>query len=103
MSAANAQRGEAALQVGGERLILRPSFEALVAAEEELGSLLSLVEKAAAGDLTLRQIAILFDHLSRNRSERITRERIGQALVELGLAKVTPVLRLVLGQVLQGA
>jgi hypothetical protein len=100
---ANAHRGEASLQVGGERLILRPSFEALIAAEEELGSLFTLVEKASAGELTLRQIAVLFDHLSSKRSEAITRERIGQALVEMGLARVTPILRVVLGQVLEGA
>lgn len=103
MSIANAHRGEAILQVGGERVILRPSFEALVAAEEELGSLFTIVEKAAAGEMTLRQIAVLFDHLSHDRPTAISRERIGQALVEMGLAKVTPVLRLVLSQVLQGA
>ena len=103
MSVANPLRGEASLQVGGQRLVLRPSFEALVAAEEELGSLFALVEKAAAGELSLRQIAALFDHLSRGRPEAITRERIGEALVEMGLTRVTPVLRVALGQVLQGA
>ena len=36
---ANPYRGEASLVVGGETLVLRPSFGALVAAEEELGSL----------------------------------------------------------------
>jgi hypothetical protein len=36
----NPARGEAALSVAGERLTLRPSFQALVAAEEELGPLL---------------------------------------------------------------
>lgn len=102
MTVANALRGEASLQVAGERLLLRPSFEALVAAEEELGSLFSLVERASAGELTLRQIATLFDHLSRGRSPAITRERIGEALVEIGLAKLMPTLRIVLGQVLQG-
>lgn len=102
MTVANALRGEASLQVAGERLLLRPSFEALVAAEEELGSLFALVEKASAGELTLRQIATLFDHLSRERSSAITRERIGEALVEIGLAKLMPTLRIVLGQVLQG-
>jgi hypothetical protein len=99
---ANIHRGEASLDVGGERLLLRPSFSALVAAEEELGSLFALVERAAEGGLKLQEIAALFDHLSRGRVAGITRERIGDAVVERGLAGVTPTLKLVLTQVLQG-
>jgi hypothetical protein len=99
---ANAYRGEASIDVAGERLVLRPSFAALVAAEEELGSLFGIVEEAAEGSLRLEQIVALFDHLSRGRPEAITRERIGEAVVELGLARVTPTLRVVLAQVLQG-
>ena len=102
MSAANAHRGEASLDVGGERLLLRPTFGALVAAEEELGSLFELVERAAEGLLKLHQIAALFDHLSRGRREGITRERIGDAVVEKGLARITPTLKLILTQILQG-
>jgi hypothetical protein len=88
--------------VAGERLLIRPTFGALVAAEEELGSLFELVERAAAGALRLSEIAALFDHLTRGRPEAITRERIGEAVVEKGLAKITPVLKLVLTQILQG-
>ena len=62
MTPANAARGEAALAVGGETLRLRPSFEALVAAEEELGPLFALVERAAAGGLRIAEIAGLFWH-----------------------------------------
>jgi hypothetical protein len=83
-------------------LLIRPTFGALVAAEEELGSLFELVERAAAGALRLSEIAALFDHLTRGRPEAITRERIGEAVVEKGLAKITPVLKLVLTQILQG-
>lgn len=99
---ANPHRGEASLQVAGETLILRPSFTALVSAEEEMGSLFALVERAAEGRLTLQEIAALFDHLSRSRPQAITRERIGEAIVERGLARTTPTLKLVLGQILQG-
>ena len=102
MTAANPVRGEAVLSVGGEALVLRPSFEALVAAEEELGSLFALVERAAEGALKLHEIAALFDHLSRGRPAGMTRERIGEAVVEQGLAGVTPTLKMVLTQVLQG-
>lgn len=102
MSAANSYRGEASIDVGGERLVLRPTFGALVAAEEELGSLFEIVELAAKGALKLEQIVALFDHLSRGRPEAVTRERIGEAVVETGLAGVTPTLKLVLTQILQG-
>jgi hypothetical protein len=99
---ANPHRGEASIEVGGERLLLRPTFGALVAAEEELGSLFEMVERAAAGALKLNEIAALFDHLSAGRPPAITRERIGECLVEKGLAKITPMLKLVLTQILQG-
>ena len=99
---ANAVRGEASLDVGGETLLLRPTFGALVAAEEELGSLFEIVERAAAGNLRIGQIVALFDHLSGGRAPAITRERIGEAVIETGLAGVTPTLRAVLMQVLQG-
>lgn len=102
MSVANGLRGEASFQVGGEALLLRPSFQALVAAEQELGSLFELVEKAAAGKLTLSEIVVLFDHLSQPRARELSRERIGDALVEVGLARITPVLKVIFGQVLQG-
>jgi hypothetical protein len=102
VSGANPYRGEASLDVAGEKLLLRPTFGALVAAEEELGSLFELVERAAAGSLKLHEIAALFDHLSKRRAQTITRERIGEAVVEKGLAKITPVLKRVLSQILQG-
>jgi hypothetical protein len=45
--AANPLRGESALIVAGASYVLRPSFEHLVLAEAELGSLFALVERAA--------------------------------------------------------
>lgn len=101
-AAANPARGEAALIVGGETLKLRPSFEALVAAEEELGPLFALVERAAGGGLRMSDMAALFWHCVDGRPEGLTRERIGAALVERGLAGATPVLKVLLGQILQG-
>ena len=100
---ANPYRGEAALKVGGEKIVIRPSFGALVAAEEELGPLFALVERASEGRLALGEMVALFDHLSSDgRPAAITRTRIGEAMVEQGLAGVTPQLRMVLGQILQG-
>ncbi len=98
-SRANGARGEAALRVDGEEVVLRPSFEALVAAEEELGPLFELVERAAEGRLRLAEIAALFWHCA---PPGTARERIGAAIAEAGLVRASPVLTVLLGQILQG-
>jgi hypothetical protein len=98
----NPARGEAALVVGGETLTLRPSFEALVAAEEELGPLFALVERAAEGGLKVAEITALFWHCVAARPVGLSRENIGAAIAEGGLAKATPVLKVLLTQILQG-
>ncbi len=99
---ANPVRGEAVLRVGGAELALRPSFGALVAAEEELGPLFALVERAAAGGLRLGELVALFWHCLRDRPEGLTREALGEAVAGQGLARVTPALRMLLSQILQG-
>ncbi|WP_447750502.1 gene transfer agent family protein [Sphingopyxis fribergensis] len=99
---ANALRGEAELRVGEQRFVLRPGFAALVAAEAELGPLFALVERAADGRLGLGELASLFWHCVRERPEALTRDAVGEAVVAQGLAAVTPALRVLLGQILQG-
>ena len=102
MSAPNGARGEAALELGGERLVLRPSFAALVAAEEELGPLFALVERAADGKLSLAEMAGLFWHCLVEPPAGLTREALGEAIVAVGLAKLSPALRGILAQILGG-
>lgn len=101
-AAANPLRGEAELRVGGEMFVLRPSFAALVAAEAEVGPLFALVERAADGRLALSEMAALFWHCVKERPEALTREAVGEAVLAAGLAGVTPALRVLLGQILQG-
>jgi hypothetical protein len=96
---ANAIRGEAALVIGGERLLLRPTFAALVAAEAELGPLFALCERAAAGQLTLAELAGLFWHCL---AEPMERSVFADALVAGGLVNAAPALRVLLGQILAG-
>lgn len=98
----NAARGEAGLRVDGEMLTLRPTFAALVAAEAELGPLFALVERAAAGGLGIGEMVGLFWHCLAGPPEGLTRERLGEAVAEGGLARATPVLRVLLAQILQG-
>lgn len=100
---ANRARGEAMVRAGGVSLRLRPTFTALVAAEEELGPLFALVERAGAGELRLAEMVALFWHCIETRPEAITREAFGQAVVAGGLAQATPALRTILTQILKGA
>lgn len=100
--AANPVRGEAALQVAGTELVLRPSFTALVAAEAELGPLFALVERAASGRLGLGETVALFWHCLKVVPEGLTREAFAESVAEAGLAAATPALKTLLGQILGG-
>ena len=94
---ANPLRGEAV--VAGR--VLRPTFTALVAAEEELGPLFALVERAASGALKLSEMVALFWHCLVQR-DGLAREEFGAAVADGGLAGATPALRVLLGQILSG-
>lgn len=98
---ANPWRGEAALEINGARRVLRPSFAALVAAEEELGPLFALVERAGAGQLRLGELGALFWHCL-DGADRLPREQVGEAVMAMGLAAATQPLRVLLTQILQG-
>ena len=89
------------MAVGGHERVLRPTFAALVAAEDELGPLFALVERAGAGQLRLAELAALFWHCLVERGE-LTREEVGEAVLVTGLAGCAPALRSLLGQILQG-
>lgn len=98
---ANALRGEAAIMVQGRARLLRPSFGALVAAEEELGPLFALVERAGRGELRLAEMAALFWHCLAEQ-HGVSREQMGEAVLAIGLAEAAKPLRVLLGQILQG-
>lgn len=98
---ANPLRGETTLTIAGQPHRLRPSFTALVAAEEELGPLFALVERAASGQLKLTELTALFWHCLSTR-EGLTREALGEAVAAQGLAACAKPLRALLAQILQG-
>lgn len=101
-AAANAARGEASFDVAGVGYVLRPSFAALVAAEAELGPLFALVERAAAGGLTLAETAALIWHCIDARPAGLRREDVGEAIAARGLVAATPAVGAILSQILQG-
>ena len=98
---ANTLRGEASFVISGEARTLRPTFTALVAAEEELGPLFALVERAGEGRLRLAELAALFWHCLADR-EGMTREAVGEAIMAEGLAASARPLRALLAAILQG-
>lgn len=97
----NPHRGEAELTIDGRPFVLRPSFTALVAAEEELGPLFALVERAGEGRLKLGEMAVLFWHCL-DPQLRPSREAVGEAIAALGLAACAKPLRALLAAILQG-
>jgi hypothetical protein len=101
MGPANPLRGETTIAVAGRPRLLRPSFAALVAAEDELGSLFALVERAAEGQLRLSELVALFWHCLAEPGE-LTRDRVGEAVLERGLAGCAAPLRALLEQILRG-
>ncbi|MBU3078467.1 gene transfer agent family protein [Sphingomonas quercus] len=98
----NPARGETAIAVGGQDITLRPSFAALVAAEQELGSLFALVERAAEGRLMLHEMVALFWHCAVPAEGELSRERLGEAVTEVGLVGAAPVLKALIGEILKG-
>ena len=97
---ANKLRGEASLLLASGPIVLRPSFAALVAAEEELGPLFALVERAAAGELKLSEMVALFWHCRLD--DDVSRAAFSENIAQTGLAAMTPALKTLLGQILSG-
>ena len=99
---ANPVRGEAMLAVAGQVVLLRPSFSALVAAEQEIGPLFDLVERAAAGRLGLAELVALLWHCRDGATCTLDRDGFSDAVTEAGMVALTPVLKTLLRQILQG-
>ena len=100
-SPANSARGEATLLVSGRPRLLRPTFAALVAAEDELGPLYALVDRAGEGKLRLSEVACLFWHCLADRRD-VSKEQVGEAVMAMGLAASAAPLGTLLRQILQG-
>jgi len=99
---ANPARGEAALELSGQVLRLRPSFGALAVAEAEVGPLFAFVEQAASGKAGLEQIIALLWHCIADRPAELRREAFAEAVIAIGLVKLTPILASLLKQILAG-
>lgn len=99
---ANPARGEAAIELAGRTYVVRPSFAALVAAEEETGSLIALADRAALGAISLAEIEALIWHCLAGR-DGMDRTAMAHALVDAGLSAAMPAVRAILRQLLTGS
>jgi len=99
---ANSVRGEASLRVGETDILLRPTFAALVAAEQEIGPLFALVERAAAGQLRLSEMVALFWHCRVEGAIPFDRGQFSEAVAAGGVAASTPAWKILLAQILGG-
>ncbi len=101
-AAPNRLRGEASLTIANRPCVMRPTFDALVRAEEELGSLFALVERAGSGELRLTEMSALYWHCLTDR-ETVSRQQVGEAIATMGMAAAAKPLRTLLEQILKGA
>ncbi len=101
-AAANPCRGETAIELGEKHYVLRPSFSALVAAEDEFGSLFAMVERASEGSLKVAEIAGLLWHCM-PAEDRPDRTAMGDAVLVLGLVEAAKPLRAIFAQILKGS
>jgi Phage tail tube protein, GTA-gp10 len=98
MSGINTVRGEVALGT----FVFRPGYTALVAAENEIGSLFALLERTSDNSVTLTDMMALLWHCLRDAPAVLTREGFADTLCTHGLAKITPVYRQVIEAALVG-
>lgn len=99
-NSANPHRGESALTLGGNIYRLRPSFAALVRVEEELGSLIALVERAGSGALGIKDIVVLLHACAVAGGHDISRDDFAAALLKEGITASVGPLRDILAAVM---
>lgn len=98
----NPLRGELEVVLAGRTVRLRPTFAALVRAEAEAGSLALLLERAAAGDVRLSDMAALLWACADGCWPAEDRAAFESALVEAGIGGLLPAYRGLLAQAFAG-
>lgn len=99
---ANPARGEVALSLGAHDFVLRPTFEALMQIEEELGSVFALIERVSENQVRLSDIVCVVWLCAVAGGADLGREDMGRLIVKDGMTKVTPAFRAVLLMALAG-
>ncbi len=89
--------------LGDHSFSFRPSYAALVAAEDDIGPLFALVERASSGTMKLSEMIAMLWHCRVDMLPDMTRADFAAHCVEAGLAHVTPLFRRLMEQALGGA
>lgn len=89
--------GDVYHDICGDRWRFRPSFEAIMAIEAELGPVVPLAQRVGAGEFGLRDVTIILGATTGR-----TREEMGAIVLRHGLADLAGPVREILMQILTG-
>lgn len=98
MTAANPHRGEIIAQIGGDRLLLRPTFEAITEWETATGAgSVRLARKLASGDVSMADIVDILTAATRPTNPNVKHAEIGRMISAAGLlSAIEPVQKLLM-------
>lgn len=104
---ANPLRGEVAITLDGQAFVMRPTFAAIMEIETELGGVVPLARRAAAGDFGLRDLAVVIraglnGAADADDERRVDLDHVGEMIIATGVANVTGPVRDLLTRILGG-
>ncbi|WP_197027136.1 GTA-gp10 family protein [Methylopila sp. 73B] len=84
-------RNEVSIELAGETRTMRASFAAIRNIERDLGNILPLIDKIGQGNVGVDQCAtIIFYGLKGFDDHRLTKDAVGEAVMDRGLSAVMP-------------
>lgn len=101
---ANKQRGEVEIRLGGETLVLRPTFHALCEIESKAGAgLITIAKKLRNSEAGLKEItAIIWAGMKGADINKYSFEQAGEEVVREGLTVLMPIAAEFLAAALSG-
>lgn len=99
---ANPIRGEVSLSLGERKFRLRPTFEALVRIEQEVGSLFAVVERTTSFQVTLKDVVTVLWSCAVAGGADVEMSEMGELIAENGISAATPAFRAILTSALAG-
>lgn len=97
----NEVRGEWKLTMGGREFILIPRFQQIARIEAGLGR--SILQAVASGGFGIADLAMIIDNLAKKQKPPISREEIGDMILEEGMEAVVPVIEMLVTRVTRGS
>ena len=86
---ANRKRGEVTLELGGESYVLASNVEAIVEIENKMDTnLFAIGQRLESAEISARELIDLTHACATQAGYEVTRERLGELIVEAGAHKV---------------